>query len=177
MLLERMIRAARLDPELYNEVEQDQTATGQAVAVVLIVAVCALLGSALAGHHTQGLIGAGFSAVIAWLFTSLIILVVGKALGGTSDFGEVMRTLAFAYSPGVFQILTFFPLLGPLVGLVVAVWTFATTVVAVREAMDFDTGKAVLTVLIPFILLIGLIFVGILLATSMGIALAGLLGR
>ena len=49
MLVERMIRAARLDPELYNEVERDPSATGQAFAVVLIVAVCGLFGSALGG--------------------------------------------------------------------------------------------------------------------------------
>lgn len=168
MLVERMIRAARLDPELFNEVEKDETATGQAVAVVLIVAVCGVIGSALAGQQTQGVVGAGVGALIGWLIWSLIVLGVGKLLGGAADFGEVMRTLAFAYTPGVLQLFAFFPLLGGLIGLVAAIWTIVATVIAVREAMDFDTGKAVLTVLIPVIVMVGLVTV---LAMTVGLAL------
>jgi hypothetical protein len=171
MLIERMIRAARLEPQLYDEVEHDENATGQAVAVVLIVALCALIGSALTGHRTQGLIGAGFGALVGWLIWSLIILVVGRVLGGKADFGEVMRALAFADTPGVFYLFSSFPLFGPLISLVVGVWTIIATVIAVREAMDFDTGRAVVTVLIPvgiMILLSILIFV---VAAALGIAL------
>ena len=157
MVVERMIRAARLDPELFNEVERDQNATGQAVGVVLIVTVAQVIGTALAGQKTQGIIGAGVGALIGWLIWSLIILGIGKLMGGTADFGEVMRTLAFAYSPGVLQILAFIPILGALIALASGIWTFVATVIAVREAMDFDTGKAVITVLIPFIIVVGLV--------------------
>jgi hypothetical protein len=168
MLVERMIRAARLDPELYNEVEHDQNATGQAFAVVLIVVVCALIGAAFAGHKTQGIFQASANALIGWLIWSLIVLGVGKLLGGTADFGEVMRTLAFAYSPGVLQLFAFFPLLGFLVGPVTVFWTLATTVVAIREAMDFDTGRAILTVVIPFVILI---LLGVVLGMTLGLAI------
>src|SRR3712207_2777983 len=99
MLVERMIRAARLDPELYNEVERDRNATGQAFAVVLIVVVCTLIGSAFAGFQTQNIFQASASAIVRWLIVSLIILGVGRMLGGTADSGEVMRTLAFAHTP------------------------------------------------------------------------------
>jgi hypothetical protein len=168
MLIERMIRAARLDPGVYNELEQDQNANGQALAVVLIVAFCALIGSAITGHRTQSFIGAGLGEVIGWLTWSLIILVVGKILGGTADFGEVMRTLAFAETPGVFMFFASLPLLGPLVGLAVWIWVAVANVVAVREAMDFDTGRAVLTVIIPTIIMIILIA---LLVAVFGVAL------
>jgi hypothetical protein len=171
MLVERMIRAARLDPDLYNEVEKDENATGQAFGVVIIVAVCALIGSAFAGHQTQGLIGAVAGNVVGWLIWSLIILGIGKLLGGTADFGEVMRCLAFAYSPGVLQLFSFFPLLGPLVGFVAVIWTIVSTIVAVREAMDFDTGRAVLTVLIPFgIMVVLVVMVGATLGLGMALA-------
>jgi hypothetical protein len=168
MLLERMIRAARLDPDLYNEVEKDSTATGQAFAVVLIVAICGFVGAALAGQRSQGIIGAGAGAVFGWLLWSLIILGVGKLLGGTADFGEVMRTLAFAYSPSALQVLVFIPLLGPLVAFAAGIWTIVSTVVAVREAMDFDTGRAVLTVLIPLAIVIGL---AVMAAIALGVAI------
>jgi len=153
MLIERMIRAARLDPDLYNEVERDETATAQAAAVVLIVAVCAVLGAALSVHRTQSLIGAALNGLVIWLVWSFIILVLGRLLGGTADLGEVLRTLAFAHTPGVLYLFAYVPLVGGLASFAAWIWTFIATVVAVREAMDFDTGKAVLTVLLPTIIL------------------------
>jgi len=176
MLIERMIRAARLEPSLYIEVENDDTATGQAAGVVLIVAVCAAIGGAMATNHAHSLIGAGINAVVLWLFWSFILLVVGRLLGGTADFGEVMRTLAFAHTPGVLALFSFIPILGALANLAAWLWTLLATVIAVREAMDFDTGRAVLTVVLPTIILIALAIVAGLIF-GLGVAALVLLGQ
>ena len=176
MLVDRMIRAARLDPSLYNEVEQDESANAQAAAVVLIVAVCALIGGALSGNRTHSLLGASINAVVLWLLWSFVILVVGRLLGGTADFGEVMRTLAFAHTPGVLVLFAFVPILGGLAALVAWIWTWLATVVAVREAMDFDTGRAVVTVVLPTIILIVMaVVVGV--VFGLGVATLVLLGH
>ena len=45
-MIERMRRAAMLDSHLYEEVEADKTATGQATAVVAIVAASPALSAA-----------------------------------------------------------------------------------------------------------------------------------
>ncbi len=47
MLLDRMIRAMRLDVNLYEEVEADLNATSQAATVVGIVAIASGIGSAV----------------------------------------------------------------------------------------------------------------------------------
>ena len=58
MLLDRMIRAARLDPSLYDEVERDVNATTQALYVVIIVSLASGIGGALGqllgGHPGLG---------------------------------------------------------------------------------------------------------------------------
>jgi predicted amidophosphoribosyltransferase len=46
-LFDRMIRAARLDASLYEEVERDETATTQALIVVIISSFCAGIGTAI----------------------------------------------------------------------------------------------------------------------------------
>src|SRR5690348_15870970 len=46
-LTDRMMRAARLDVILYNEVEADLNATSQALTVVVITAIAAGIGTAL----------------------------------------------------------------------------------------------------------------------------------
>jgi len=65
-----------------------------------------------------------------------------------AHFLEVLRTIGFAHSPGVLNILGFIPILGGLIGLVVGIWTLVATIVAMRQALDFDTTKAVLTAII-----------------------------
>jgi hypothetical protein len=152
-LVERMKGAAMLDASVYEEVEADRGATGQAAAVVAIVAVCAAIGSY--GHGGgKGVIGAIIAAFIGWLLWAGLTYVIGtKLFGGTADMGEMLRTLGFAQSPGVLGILGFIPILGWLVGIVVWIWTTVAAVVAIRQALDFDTGKAVATAVISAVVI------------------------
>ena len=63
----------------------------------------------------------------------------------------MLRTIGFAQSAGVLNILAFVPILGGIVGLVVFVWLIVAGVVAIRQALDISTGQAVITALIGFI--------------------------
>jgi hypothetical protein len=154
-LVERMIGAAMLDVSVYEEVEHDQTATGQAAAVVAIVAVCGAIGSW--GHGGKGIIGAVIAAFLGWLIMSALTYVIGTRLfGGTADFGEMLRTLGFSRAPGVIAIIGFIPLLGWLAVAAASIWQLVTAVVAIRQALDFDTGKAVATALIAWLVVMAI---------------------
>ena len=167
-LIERMIGAAMLDASVYEEVEADRGAIGQAAAVVAIVAVCAAIGSS--GHGGKGIIGAIIGAFISWALWAGLTYVIGtKLFGGTADMGEMLRTLGFAQAPGVLGILGFIPILGWLVGFVVWIWTLVAAVVAIRQALDFDTGKAVATAVIAgvVILVVSMAFMAFVLGTAL----------
>ena len=169
-LVSRMIRAVRLDVDLYNEVEADETATTQALLVVVIGAVCSTIGalirSAIRGYGAGGsLFGTLIGSLIGWVLASLTIYVVGVYLfGGKATVGELLRTLGFAYSIQVVNILSFIPALGPLISFAASIWGIVMSVVAAREALDIDTGKAIATCIIgaiiwfAFFALMGLVF-------------------
>ena len=162
--LERMIGAAKLDVGTYEEVEHDLDATAQAAGVVAIVAVCAAIGGA--SHGSGGIIGRPIAALIGWLIWSGVTYVIGtRLLGGTATWGEMLRTIGFAHAPGVLYLLAGLPLLGSLVGPAVGIWMLAAGVIAVRQALDFSTGKALLTVLLGWVA-----------SVAFGIAVAVLLG-
>jgi hypothetical protein len=173
-LFDRMIRAARLDASLYEEVEADTTATTQALMVVVLSSVCSgigtAIGQAITGHGSlrigTGLFGGLFSSLIAWCIWSLITYFIGtRFFGGTASFYELLRTLGFSNSPGVLLILSFIPILGGLISFIVWVWGLAAMVIAVRQALDFSTGQAVLTCIVGWIAaVILLVIFGILLA-------------
>lgn len=144
--VQRVIGAARLDVNTYEEVEADRGATGQAAAVVGLVAVASGLGLLAAGGFWSLLLAA-LGAVLGWVVWAVVIYVVGAKWlpesGTRADVGQVMRTLGFAQAPGLLRVFGWVPLVGGLVYLLATIWTIVSTVVAVRQALDYSsTGRA-----------------------------------
>lgn len=151
-MLERMKRAALLDPHVYEEVEADTTATGQAATVVAIVAVAQGLGAASLGP--SGIIAGTVAALLAWLVWAGVTYVIGdKLLGGTATWGELLRTLGFAQTPGVLGLLVFLPVFGGLIRFAILIWVLIAGIIAIRQALDFSTGKAILTAILGWLTL------------------------
>jgi hypothetical protein len=156
-VVDRMRGAALLDIATYEEVEHDTDATGQAAVVVVIVAVCAAIGAVWRGGPS--IIIAPVSAIVGWLLWSAITYVIGdKLLGGTATWGELLRTLGFAQAPGVLMIFGIVPILGGMVRVVASVWMLLTGIVAIRQALDFSTGKAIVTALLGWVAIVLLTF-------------------
>ena len=152
---ERMIGAAMLSVRTYEEVEADTSATPQAMAVVAMSSVAAGIGGFAHGGIT-GLLGGTIAALIGWAVWAGITFLIGTKLlpepQTRSDVGELLRTIGFAQSPGILRVLTFIPLLGWVISIVIFVWMLAATVVAVRQALDYQsTGRAVGVCLIGFV--------------------------
>jgi hypothetical protein len=161
-MFDRMMRAARLEVPLYEEVEADLTATNQALLVVVIVSVArgigqglsASLGTAPAGGLVGTLIGGILSALIGWAVWSYVVYFVGtRFMGGTATYGELLRTLGFAQTPGILLIFSFIPVLGGIIGLVAAIWSLIAGFIATRQALDIDNTKTVITIVIGVIAL------------------------
>jgi hypothetical protein len=149
-IVDRMRGAAMLDVATYEEVEHDLSATGQAATVVAVVAVCSAIGNI--GSGITGIIGGLIGALLGWVIWAGVTYFVGtKLFGGTATWGELLRTLGFAQSPGVLLILGIIPLLGGLIKFAVAIWMLAAGIVAIRQALDVSTGKAVLTALVSWL--------------------------
>lgn len=149
-LVDRMMGAAFLNIDTYEEVEHDQNATGQAAAVVAMVAVAQAIGAS-----PLGILGAGKAAVAAlvgWLVWAGITYLVGdKIFGGTASWGELLRTLGFAQAPGILGIFGIIPILGWPVTAFAAVWMLVTAFIAIRQALDFGNGKTLATVVVGWL--------------------------
>ena len=183
-IISGMVRAAMLDTDFYEEVEHDESRTQEALIVVLLVAGLSAIG-AFVGALFTGHIGAAIGTLIAtaviavvtyyiWVF--LIQFVGTNLFKGNGDFGQVQRTLGFAYAPRVLGLLSFIPILGPLIGLVAWIWSIATGFVATRQSLDQDNTNAALTVIVATIVafLINLVF-GVILGVF-GLVAGGVFG-
>ena len=146
-IIDRMRGAAMLDIATYEEVEADTTATGQAAIVVAIAAICSAIGAM--GYGGPNVVGVLIGALISWVLWAGITYVIGdKLFKGTATWGELLRTLGFAQAPRVLLLLGIIPVFGRLVWIAVAIWVLIAGIIAIRQALDFTTQKALLTALI-----------------------------
>ena len=148
----RMIRAAKLESLLYEEVETDKDATIQALVVVLLSSLAASIG---ASTHAGlgGLIIAGLVAMLAWYVWTFMSYVIGAKLFPVSQTSashrEVWRTLGFASAPGILRVFGAVPGLTGLAFLVAAVWMLIAAIIAVRQALDYTSTVRAAGVCIP----------------------------
>lgn len=143
----RVVRAALLDAELYEEVEADRGANGQAFVVVLMMA----LGGGIGSWHNAGLAGVAASAAGAlagWVAWAWITYWIGTRILPTrdtvADHGELLRTIGFSSAPGMFAVFGVIPGLNPWLYVAVGAWLLVAMVIAVRQALDYtSTWRAI----------------------------------
>jgi hypothetical protein len=150
--ISRIIRAARLDVQLYEEVEADKGATGQAVLTVILSSIAAgsvnIVSAGLGGVFIGILI-----ALIGWFIWAFLVFIIGTKLlpepNTSSDMGELLRTIGFSSSPGLIRVFGIIPVLDTLLFIASAIWMLITMVVAVRQTLDYkSTWRAVLVCVI-----------------------------
>ncbi|MEA3501464.1 MAG: YIP1 family protein [Actinomycetota bacterium] len=166
-MIRNMIRAGALDIEFYNHAERATSLTRQAFVVVVVANGLAAVGSWIGYENTQDMLGGDIwnsirgwlgigrfpmpseggifvmvgvgilLAIVGWVVWAVITSLIGtKVFKGTTDVGEMLRVLGFAQAPRVIGVI---PFLGP----VAAVWVLVASVVAIREGLDFSTGRAI----------------------------------
>ena len=153
---DRIIRAAKLDVKLYEEVEADKGAMGQAMGVVVLSSIAAGVGSIGRGGFSGILIGT-IAALIGWYIWAYLTYFIGtKFLPGPqtkADHGELLRTIGFSSSPGLIRVLGIIPGLGGVVFLVASIWMLVAMVIVVRQALDYNnTLRAVGVCMIGWII-------------------------
>ena len=143
-ILDRMFRALKLDADLYEEVEADRTATGQATLVVVLSALAAAIGNFRDSGGIVGFVLIALVALVAWSVWAWLTCMIGtRLLPGPqteSDMGELLRTIGFSSSPGLIRVVGVIPGLTTPVFVIAQVWMLIAMVIAVRQALDYENG-------------------------------------
>jgi hypothetical protein len=176
-MLDRILGVFKLDVGTFESIEHDQSATGQALIVVLIAAVLSGLGSGIFSifggtPFIRNFLGGIFGALIGWLVWSVVSWFVGTRLfGGTATVDEMLRVIGFSNAPLMLGII---PCIGQFIGWI---WSLVAGFIAIRQGLDLDNTKALLTALTGFVVLI---IVNVIIWTTLGIGgalLGGLSGQ
>ncbi len=164
MNYDRIQGVIMLRAPVYRQIADDLAGT-QGAAIVFIVATLisgffnrfADSAGIHFGEAITGAIGGLVIGLIGWVFTSWVLSFVATQLGGKTNFSEMLRVTGYVAVFNVISvvnILRIIPFLGWLAGLItfaVAVLSLVGYVIGVREAAEFDTGKAVITAIVAIV--------------------------
>ena len=162
LIIKRVMRAALLDKEFYQEVEADTSLNQEALLIVVAVSVLSGIGAFFAGL-IAGKPGAAFLALLVnsaigignYYVWAYVTQYIGTNLfDGDADVGELLRVLGYASAPQLLGLLGFIPCIGWLIALAGAIWALVAGFYGVREALDLDTTETLITVFLGWLAVI-----------------------
>lgn len=141
-LMNRMVRAAKLDSTLYREVVENPTTQGNAVWIVGFFAIAAGFGTFSRAGATAVNI-CTITTLIAWYIWAFTVYYIGSHFftdkNTRVDRKAVMRVMAFACAPGILRILGLFPQITMLVLIVTSIWMLTAAVIGAKQAFHFTS--------------------------------------
>jgi hypothetical protein len=86
---------------------------------------------------------------VGWILWSAVTWFVGtKLFGGHATLDEILRVIGFAHVP---QFLAIIPCIGGIIGVV---WLLIAGFIAVRQGLELDNLKTLITILVGFIIVV-----------------------
>jgi hypothetical protein len=158
----RLIGAVSADPLLYEEVEADRSATGQAMLVVVLSSLAAGIGArGLGSGSLPSMLFISALATVAWAAWALVTYQIGTKLMPEpqthADVGELLRTIGFSAAPGMLRVFGIVPGAATAAFAITAVWMLIAMIVAVRQALDYtSTARAIGVCVLGWVLAIAI---------------------
>lgn len=160
------MKVARLDKSTIQELGEDKTATGQALAVLLLVGLCYGIGYSVFNgiqvnnlSPTQTISGTIanliFTDFAAFVWSATIFLVGTKIFQGKTGYWQLARPLFFSTAPGMLFILIGIPF-RPLIvssAIIASAWILLAGFVVLKSVMGFNLQRALLTSVVGLLIL------------------------
>lgn len=173
LILNRVMRLARLDTTVFDEVRDDQRETLPAVIVAVIAAFLAGLGAFLWSQVVpdgnpedafvnQFILGSIFLAVMYGVAALVAYVVLAQMYKVQADLQAIIRTMGYAAIPLAASVLMLLPIVFPVFAIVPMAALFVMMIYALQSATGADSNQVVMSALIGFavmVLVCGLIAV------------------
>jgi len=183
----RMKKASRLDQQGVLELKTDTTATGQAVAVLVLSALAYGIGYTAQTQFQRhdlsiyGIIVGSLANVVtvcfaAFVWSATAFLVGTKLFQGKTSYWELARPLFFASSPFLLFLLIIIPIppitvqgnvpvywFQGIVAVAAVVWLFLSQIFVLKLVMALSLRRTILTVAVGLLILA---FIGIQFGTA-----------
>jgi hypothetical protein len=155
IFINRMLRAAKLDVNLFEEVAVDSDSLNQSIFIIILSSLAAGIGGITTGGTLLFIFGT-IVVLISWLLWAYLTFIISTRLLHTKEtrvyWGDVLRTTGFTSTPGLIRILGIIPGLVGIVFLIAGIWMLIAMIIAIRQAFDFETPRTIGICLIGWVI-------------------------
>jgi hypothetical protein len=126
----------------------------------LISGVVGAIGAAIRGGNVgSGLIGGALGAIIGFYIYLGLVYLLGRAFGGTGQFGELGYDVSLFTAPitVVSSVLGLIPVLGGIAALVLAIYNIYLTYLGIQSGMNLPKEKAIWVMVIIFLIVVAIV--------------------
>jgi hypothetical protein len=158
-----LLRLARLDLTVFDDVKDDVSATVPTLTVAVVASFLSGLGSWLWWTFQDFPKGGGDVFVKSFLMGSILqvgvwflwvyvaAMVLSKGLGVTADLNRLLRTMGLAFAPMGIAVLMLISFLAVPFGVIAIATTLALTYVAIQAATDAQPQQVMLANIVGFL--------------------------
>lgn len=171
VIVSRVIRLARLDTTVFDEVRDDPAELVPSLIVAAVSAVLAGLGALLWWQVVFDaepdnllintlILGSIFLFGMHLVSALVIYVVMAQMFRTTADVQTLLRTMGYAAAPMALSVLMFLPVIYPVFSLVPLALVLLFSIYAVQSATGADSNQVVTATVIGFtvmVLVLGLI--------------------
>jgi hypothetical protein len=154
-ILNRILRLARLDTTVFDEVRDDEKELIPALIVAGIASLLAGLGAALFWEFNfdrgpdnvwlnNFILGGLFMAALYMVWVLIAYVIVVQVFKATADLQSLIRTMGYAAVPLAICVLMFIPVLYPVFAIVPLALLFVMTIYAVQSVTNADSSQVVI---------------------------------
>lgn len=167
LILNRIMRLARLDTSVFDEVRDDVNELIPALIVAGVSALLAGLGATLwfavlwdSNYHPDGIwfntfiVGGLFLAALYLVWVLIDYVVIVQVFKASADLQSLLRTMGYAGAPMAISVLMFIPVLWPVFALVPLALLFVMSIYATQSVTNADSTQVVIANLAGFTVLV-----------------------
>ena len=112
------------------------------MAIVVFSSIAAGIGLYKTGGFS-GIITGTMASLVSWYVWAYLTYFIGTKFlpepQTQADLGELLRTIGFSSSPGLLRVFYFVPGIGVLVYIISSLWMLVAMIIAVRQALDYNS--------------------------------------
>ena len=166
-ILNKILRLARLDTTVFDEVRDDANELVPALIVAGVSALLAGLGATLwflflwdDRLHPDGIwlntfiLGGIFLAALYAVWVLITYVVIVQVYKASADLQSLLRTMGYAAAPLALSLLMFIPVLWPVFAIVPLALVFVMTIYATQSVTNADSTQVVMANLAGFAVMV-----------------------
>ncbi len=145
------IEIVALDRKSIKTVAKDKKATNMGIIILLIAGFLSVAGLYGIQGYYQALVMAPLFTLVMFVLGVGILQVFVRLFGGINKYPELFRVLSHSAVMCWLWLFLIIPILGDILNWIVLIWGIIVTIVAVETLNNMKRVRAIIAVIIPFV--------------------------